>query len=190
MADEMTSKEKLKRYDLAALANHIYKDQSRGAYSLAAMKEFYTGLGVEDDDPIMNRAFAEAQAGIKDGQITNAAVFQAMGLYSEKFDDAYATTTVGDFVDYVADKGYDEIPDDVKSLLNKYKNRTVEYLEEEAKGAKKARDGGKYQELSKVVTALALLKQYVFEGVLYSNLVKENTKKSLEGLLEERQRRR
>src|SRR3989338_7777136 len=125
--EEMSNKEKLKRYDLAALANHIYKDQSRGPYSLAAMKEFYyTGLGVESDDPVMNMAFAEAQAGISQGQITNAAIFQAMGLYSKKYDDVYVKTSVGDFVDYVADRGYNDIPDEVISMIDKYEDKTIE----------------------------------------------------------------
>lgn len=187
--EEITSKEKLERYEHAGLAGRIFKDQSRSAYSLEAMRELYAGFGLDEDDPVMNRSFAEAYAGMRDGQVTNSGVFQAIALYAKKYDDAYSESKVGDFMDYVAGKGYSDIPDEVMSIIDKYKDKTIEQLGDEANDAKRSGNKSKYEEYSKVITALESLKNYVLEGVLYTNLIKRSTTKNLESLVEEREDR-
>ncbi|MBI2047347.1 hypothetical protein HYT26_04275 [Candidatus Pacearchaeota archaeon] len=149
-----------------------------------AGKEFlerYEYAGLDD-------AFERASAGIKDGQITDNGMLKAIESYSGKYDTACNQTKVAEFVDYAKDKGCEDIPDKLKGMFDKYKDRTREELEDELREAKKSGNRDKAQELSKVVIALDLLKQYVLDGVLYSNLVKENTKKGLEGLVEENRR--
>ncbi|MBI2124841.1 hypothetical protein HYT92_03550 [Candidatus Pacearchaeota archaeon] len=185
---ELTSKQKLERYEYGGLAGRIFKDQSRSAYSLEAMRGLYAGFGLDEDDPVLARSFAEAYAGARDGQVTNSGIFKAIELYSKKYEIAYGESKVGDFMEYVEGKGFSDIPDEVKSIIDKYKDRTIEELEDEAKDAKRAGDREKYEEYSKVVSALGLLKNYVLEGVLYANLVKESTRRNLEGILEERRR--
>lgn len=187
--ERIAGKEFLERYEYAGLAGRIFKDASRSTYALASMREHYFNrLNVEKDDHIINDAFERASAGIKDGQITDNGMLKAIESYSGKYDTACNQTKVAEFVDYAKDKGCEDIPDKLKGMFDKYKDRTREELEDELREAKKSGNRDKAQELSKVVIALDLLKQYVLDGVLYSNLVKENTKKGLEGLVEENRR--
>ena len=188
--ERIAGKEMLERYEYGGLAGRIFKDASRSSYALASMREHYFNrLNVEEDDPVINNAFKRAYAGIRDGQLTDEGILEAIKMYSDKYDTACNQTKVADFVDYAKGKGCEDIPDEIKGMFDKYKDRTREELEDESRDAKKSRNRDKAQELSKVVMALELLKQYVLEGVLYSNLVKETAKTSLEGLVEENRRR-
>jgi len=130
---ELTSKQKLVRYEYGGLAGRIFKDQSRSAYSLEAMHGLYAGFGLDEDDPVLARSFAEAYAGVRDGQVTNSGIFKAIELYSKKYEIAYGESKVEDFMEYVEGKGFSDIPDEVRAIIDKYKGRTIEELEEKKK---------------------------------------------------------
>src|SRR3989344_2115250 len=137
--ERIAGKEMLERYEYAGLAGRVFKDASRSSYALASMREHYFNrLNVEEDDPVINNAFKRAYAGMEDGQLTDEGMLEAIKMYSDKYDAACNQTKVAEFVDYAEDKGYEDIPDEIKGMFDKYKDRTREELEDELRDAKKS----------------------------------------------------
>lgn len=172
--------EALKQYEHAALAADIFKD--RGSYALTAMREQYNILGVDPEDPIINRALSEAAVGIQNGQISNAGVFEAMAVYSGKYNKAFEESTVGDYMQYAEDKGYKKVPEKIKELAQEYATVKIKDL------AKEAKDNGnkeKAQKAAIVLNTVGVLREQVMEGVLYPDLVEQRTRKTLEALVRE-----
>jgi hypothetical protein len=174
----------LKRYEWADVAVAMAEDKGRMPYSLAAMKELYGGFGLDKDDAIINRAFAEARAGMKSGHITDSGVLEAMGNYAQRFAQTFKDSTVADFLAYVKERGYEDIPEKLKAAFEKYKTKTVKEIEAEIKKAQEERKNPDEDAL-RVYQALAVLRQQVREGELYGKLVRVTTKNSLERLVAE-----
>ncbi len=168
MPEETNTIDNLKKYQWAAVAATLPGE--RKVYSLPAMGKLYDSFGVSND-PIIARALSEASVGANGGNITNAGVVQAIGLYSNKFDEAYNETKVGDFISYVEDTGY-SLPDEVADLLTVHSGVKISELDKENDSQKK------------VLVAMQLLRQQVLEGNLYSSLVKETTTSNLESLVD------
>lgn len=172
-----TINDKLKKYELAALAESKIKEKAE--YSLLAMQEFYKSMGVDAEDPIVNRALQEASRGIGEGQITNSGVYEAIGIYSNKYNEALVNGTVAEFLDYAKDKGYD-IPETVAPALESYKGKTIKEIYTESK--KETVDAAK-KAAKRVWNAISLIKEYVMESLILPDLVKYRTDSGLEALL-------
>ncbi len=175
----------LERYELASLAQRMSEDKGRMQYTIKAMSNLYKKFGVDKGDPIINKALAEAAAGLAKGHITNASVFQAIELYHEKYDQAVVKSTVSDFMKYVGDKGYKDTPTEIKELTLKYNTFGIGDLAKEAKKAKDAGEEDKAKEITLLLNTIYTLQNQVMEGILYPNLVKSATNEGLEGIVKE-----
>ncbi|MGD2073253.1 MAG: hypothetical protein PVG65_07190 [Candidatus Thorarchaeota archaeon] len=172
--------EQLKKYEYAKLADKAYKD--RGELALDAMSKLYEDLNVPEDDPVINRALAEARLGLSDGQITNSGIFEAIGVYAGKYNAEIKETKIKDFLDYVDYE--DEIPENMKKLFDKYEDQTIGEL---SKDYENGNDNDNLSEEDKeklaVLSAVNSLVEYRIESEVYPTLIEDKTKKNLENLI-------
>jgi hypothetical protein len=154
----------LERYELAALAAHLEKSSERRPYAAIAIRKFYTSCGVDPDDVIIANA------------INAGAIGPAVEQYSKKFEAALAETKISDYFNY-ANKRVKGMNPALQKLFKKYADLTLSEVIVKAKAREV--DAGR------VATAIDILKNHIFEGVLYPQIVAEATKKSLEAILAE-----
>ncbi len=156
----MTEQTKVERYEWAALAGRIKDDKSRGQYGwLAAGNQYFKGFDVDEDDLFINKALAEQHPNL----------MKAMALCTEKFGKGVEETKVGEFLEHV---DYSEIPKELQELMEKYKDRKIGSLV------------GEKGEQSRVRIGIAVLSEYLMENNLYNGMVREQTKKGLERVVE------
>ncbi len=144
--------EDLTRYESAAVAaTNAKKDAS---LAVVAMANFYQNIGM-GEDPIIQASFQSANAGIKaDTGISDAGLINAIGLYSQKYEETFTETKFSDLVNYLSE-GYD-IPKEAKEALTNYGNVTLMSLMNKMK-EKDISDNLK-ESVQKAISAIGMLK--------------------------------
>jgi len=179
----------LAQFEKAALAKSLKK--SRADYSLDAMTEFYSSLNVGNGpldiravmDPSIAEGLERAKVGIKDGQISDSGIVRAMDMYAGVYYDILAKTTVNEFVGYVASRGYTDIPEKVKTLLDSYKDKTFGEVEKEAtEKAQNRNEGDKADKVELAYKALTRLQEQVMQASVFADVVTNKTKRNLEAI--------
>jgi len=167
-----SQKSNLEKLEYAYLAGNLIKEKP--SYALGAMKQFYSNAGL-DKDPIIGYAFNDARNGLhQSGSLTNTSVVMAIKSYAQDFEKSYELSTVSDILSYVQSRGFKDIPQELKVILEKYKTKTFGDM-------KKASE--KDQEAGKVGVALQILLNQIMEGKLFHELVTRSTKSGLESLV-------
>jgi len=165
------------RYESAAVAATNVDNEKNIA--VLAMKSLYkTILGKDSDDPIYTKALNEAEAGIESGAgITNLSVAQAIGIYNQKYEVAFASTKMSDITKYLTD-GF-KISDEVKSAFESYKDMTVADVAGKLKDKETSKEDK--EALDKAMQAIGMLRERRLRAKtldIYNNVIKQN----LEGL--------
>jgi len=169
--------EDILRYESAAVAATNVENEKEIA--VLAMKSLYkTILGKDSDDPIYQNALAEAHAGIETGAgITNLGVVKAIGIYTQKYEKAFASTKMSDVTKYLTD-GF-KISDEVKSAFEIYKDMTVADVAGKLKDKEISKEDK--EALDKAMQAINMLKERRLRSKsldIYNDVIKQN----LEGL--------
>ena len=173
--------EQLKKYEYAELAHKAYNSKNVKA-AVDAMAILYENLDVPKDDPVINRALAEAKLGISDGNLTSSTILEAMNIYAGKYDEELKKTKIRDFLDYV-DYDADNIPEEMKKLFSKYEGETLsELIKDYENGDDKKELDEKDKEKVAVISAINSLVEYRIETKLYPNIFKRKTKQNLEAI--------
>lgn len=165
----------LKRYELpglAAVISDIMKEESARGYQAEAMKDFYFKVcGIPEKDPIYRSQLGEFESG------GNVFVTKAINMYGGEYQNELGKTTISEFIAYVATRGYTDIPDKLKALVNKYKDKKILEVQSEAKTNDEAKA---------LMIMIGNLQKQVFEGKLIPELMgtsrTTSTKKNLEEL--------
>lgn len=168
----------LKDYQWAAFAARNLKEDVGLAY--VAMQKYYAEKGIIGD-PIIQRAFVEAQTGLPSGQLTSPGLMLAIQGYTKNYETELLESKVSDII---KESGI-SMPKDAAPIMQKYGNMTYKAFIE---NTKKARAGEK-ENVSKLVKTIELAEDYKFEGVLKSNMLKENTEAMLSQIYQPEQQR-
>ena len=165
--------EDLLRYESAAVAATNLEHEKD--ISVIAMQNLYkTILGKDADDPIYQRALAEAGEGLKSGAgITNLGVAQAIEIYNQKYKKAFATSKVSDLTKYLTD-GF-KVSDEVKEALGTYADLTVADVAAKLKDKEISKEDKEATE--KIIQAISMLKDRRLRAKtldIYNNVIKQN----------------
>jgi hypothetical protein len=164
--------EDLTRYESAAVAARNIQHEKET--SILAMRSLYkTILGKDYDDPIINKALEEGAAGGEAG-ITNLGLVEAMGVYTEKYEKAFAGAKVSDITKYLSD-GF-KVSDEVKAALGSYNDLTISDIATKLKDKELPKEAK--EPLEKAMQAIGLLKERrlraatlkIYDGVVNENL--------------------
>ncbi len=175
--------EDLQRYEFAALAANA----ANGRINLAgsSMRKHYTDrLGIEEEDPIINRAIAEGMRNSTQGHLSGGTLLQAIALYNSKFEQARNETTVRNFINYSdfdmrsisntpynPDNADDNPRERLNLLINEHADIQIGNLDENNPVHKK------------VLGIIAMLQEYRLEASLAPEVTTENVERSLEGIV-------
>jgi len=160
----MTAKDNLMQYEMAYLAKILNEGTGdRRALAPDAMMTFYVSHGLSPNDEALNAA------------VNSGALPGAIELYAEKFENAMDEAKVEEFVDYVKDRGYSDIPEHLNEVMKAYAGRTLNDLSKAVKDDAGARI---------VLTVIDALKDQAMEAGLYPQLVSIRTKGKLAKLEE------
>lgn len=122
MADEKKDKPKekelsfkdLQKYLLPYVAGSFESGEgSNRGYAGVAMRQFYTKLGVDEDDTLIAQA------------INTGSINSAIKQYSERFNQVYLTVKVSEVIKFAAEEGYKDIPKDLSEAIKKYQDYRV-----------------------------------------------------------------
>jgi hypothetical protein len=159
------------RYESAAVA--AKNAQNEKDISVLAMQSLYkTILGKDYDDPIINHALSEAGAGGEAG-ITNLGVVEAMGVYAQKYEKAFAGASVKDLTKYLSD-GF-KVSDEVKEAFGSYGDLTVLDIATKLKDKEVPKEAK--EPLENAMKAIQLLKDRRLRAAtlkIYDSVVNEN----------------
>mgnify|MGYP001565504479 CR=1 FL=1 len=155
---ESKAKPKFARYEFAALASRLSRDQTREQFVGPAMLKFYTSCGVDADDSIILNA------------INTGAINSAVEEYAKKFEQNYEEAKVSETLSHF---NYADMPVAYKPLIAKYKDKKIADLAEEA-------DKNKASDAAKLFAAIQELTFRHMQKTLWGKLVDETIKKSLE----------
>jgi hypothetical protein len=165
--------EDLVRYESAAVAATNLENEKD--ISLIAMQSLYkTILGKDYDDPVYQRAFGEAQEGLKTGAgITNLGIAQAIQTYNQKYEKAFVSTKISDITKYLIESY--KVSDEVKKALGTYSDLTIADIAEKLKVKEISKEDK--ESFGKVVQAIEMLKDRRLRAKtldIYNNVVKQN----------------
>ena len=165
--------EDLLRYESAAVAaSNLEKEKDIAVLSMRSL--YKTILGKDADDPIYNNALNEAAAGAESGAgITNLGVAQAIGIYNQKYENAFVSAKMSDHTKYLTD-GF-KVSDEVKSALGSYGDLTIVDIATKLKDKEITKEDK--ENLEKVMQAMNMLKDRRLRAKtldIFNNVVKQN----------------
>jgi len=165
--------EDLLRYESAAVAAMNLENEKET--SLIAMQSLYqTILGKDADDPVYKRALDEAGEGLKSGAgITNLGIAQAIQVYNQKYEKAFATTKISDITKYLTDSY--KVSDEVKGALVSLGDLTIADIAEKSKDKELSKEDK--ESLGKAIQAINLLKDRRLRAKsldIYNGVIKQS----------------